>query len=272
MATPTRRDESSAPTPTVSGLARVRTWWPLAFYRSAVGKKWVMAVTGVALLGYVAAHMVGNLKVYLGPEEINTYGEFLRELLVPLLPRTVTLWVLRFGLGVAFLAHIHAAYALTRVNHRARPTGYAAGRDYVAANFASRTMRWSGVIVGLYLVFHLADLTWGSANPDFVRGDPYHNMVRSFERPAVAGVYIVANLALGLHIFHGAWSLFQSLGLNHPRFNRWRLGFARAFAVVIVVGNTSFPVMVLAGVVDEDHRSTPRAHVTAPFEDREPSG
>ncbi len=268
----TQHDESGAATPSVFGPTRIRSWWPLEFYRSAIGKKWVMAVTGIVLLGYVLAHMVGNLKVFLGPEEINHYGEFLRELLVPLLPRTVTLWLLRIGLGVAFLLHLHAAYALTRINHRARPTGYASRRDHVAATFASRTMRWSGVIVGLYLVFHLADLTWGGANPDFVRGDPYHNMVQSFERPVVSALYVVANLALGLHIFHGAWSMFQSLGLNHPRFNRWRLGFARAFAAVVVVGNVSFPVMVLAGVVDEDDRSTPLAGETAPLDAGQPAG
>ncbi|CAN5253562.1 succinate dehydrogenase cytochrome b subunit [soil metagenome] len=245
----TQRDESSAPTPVVNGRTRRRASWPLEFYRSAIGKKWVMAVTGIVLLGYVLAHMVGNLKAYLGPEDLDHYGEFLRELLVPILPRTVALWLMRTALIVAFFLHIHAAYALTRMNHRARTEKYQSSRDYVVANFASRTMRWSGVIVGLFVIFHLADLTWGTANPDFERGAPYHNMVESFERPVVALASIVANIALGLHIFHGAWSMFQSLGWNNPRFNRWRLSFARGFAAVIVVGNVSFPVMVLAGVI-----------------------
>jgi succinate dehydrogenase / fumarate reductase cytochrome b subunit len=105
------------------------------------------------------------------------------------------------------------------------------------------------VIVGLFVIFHLFDLTWGSANPDFVRGDAYENVVASFERWPVAIVYIVANVALGLHIFHGAWSMFQSLGLNNPRFNLWRRYFAAGFAAVVTVGNVSFPVMVLAGVI-----------------------
>ena len=117
-------------------------------------------------------------------------------------------------------------------------------RDYVAANFASRTMRWTGIIVLLFLAFHLADLTWGCANPDFVCGDVYHNVVASLERVPVAIFYIVANLALGVHLFHGAWSIFQSLGFNNPRFNEWRRWFAVAFAAVIVVGNCSFPIAV----------------------------
>jgi succinate dehydrogenase / fumarate reductase cytochrome b subunit len=211
-----------------------------------------MAITGIALLGYVLAHMIGNLKSYLSPVEMDDYGEFLRELLVPIAPRSFVLWLLRIGLITAFVLHIHAAYALTRMNHRARPTKYASQRDYVAANFASRTMRWTGIIVLLFLAWHLADLTWGFANPDFVRGDPYNNMVASFERIPVAILYVVANIALGFHIFHGAWSLFQSLGLNNPRFNKWRLYFARGFAAAIVIGNCSFPILVQAKVLSFD--------------------
>jgi succinate dehydrogenase / fumarate reductase cytochrome b subunit len=248
----TQQDLSSAPTPVVNGPVRRRPWWPLEFYRSAVGKKWVMGVTGVVGLAFVFGHMIGNFKVYLGAEDLNHYGEFLREILVPLAPRTVILWVARIVLIVSLVLHTHAAYALTRMNHRARPDRYAAPRDYVAANWASRYMRWTGVVVLLFLIWHLADLTWGTVNPDFVRGDPYNNLVASFERPAVTALYIVANLALGLHIFHGAWSLFQSLGVNNPRFNQWRNRFAQAFAAVIVIGNLSFPIMVQAGVIDYD--------------------
>lgn len=209
-----------------------------------------MAITGIALLGYVLFHMLGNLKIYFGAADINHYGEWLRELLVPFVPRTVTLWILRIGLILAFAFHIHAAYALTRVNRRARPERYQSRRDYVAADFASRTMRWTGVIIALFVLFHLADLTWGTANPDFVRGDVYGNVVASFQRVPVAVIYIVANLALALHIYHGAWSMFQSLGLNNPRFNSWQRYFATGFAILIAVGNVSFPVMVLAGVVE----------------------
>jgi succinate dehydrogenase / fumarate reductase cytochrome b subunit len=223
--------------------------WPLVFYRSAVGKKWVMAVTGIVLLGYVLLHMLGNLKLYLGAEEINRYAEGLRTVGEPFLPHTGALWIVRVLLIGSFALHIHAAYSLTRMNRRARPVPYQSPRHYIAATYAARTMRWSGVIVGLYVLYHLADLTWGWANPDFRKGDVYHNVVASFQQWPVALLYIVANVALGLHIYHGAWSLFQSLGVNNPRFNPARRWFATAFAAAIVAGNVSFPVMVLAGVV-----------------------
>jgi succinate dehydrogenase / fumarate reductase cytochrome b subunit len=225
--------------------------WPIAFYRSAVGKKWVMAVTGIILLGFVLVHMIGNLKLYLSREEINLYGEALRDIPGHLLPRTVFLWTIRLVLIGAFALHMHAAFSLTVLNRKARPVTYQSPRDYVAAGFAARTMRWTGIIVILYLFFHLADLTWGSANPDFVRGDPYNNLIRSFERPVVAIVYIVANLALGVHLFHGAWSIFQSLGINNPRYNLARRRFAQGFAAIVVVGNLSFPLAVMFGVVEK---------------------
>jgi succinate dehydrogenase / fumarate reductase cytochrome b subunit len=227
--------------------------WPVAFYRSAVGKKWVMALTGIALMGYVFFHMIGNLKVYLGAEDVNHYGEFLRELLVPILPRTVTLWLLRVGLTAAFVLHIHSAASLTLMNRRARAENvYISKRDYQAATAASRSMRLTGVVILLFVLFHLSDLTWGTTNPDYVRGDVYRNMVASFERPAIALVYVVANLALGLHLFHGAWSMFQSLGLNNPKWNAWRRGFAVSFAAIVTLGNLSFPIAVQTGILSAD--------------------
>jgi succinate dehydrogenase / fumarate reductase cytochrome b subunit len=246
---PASTDTRSAVTPTPRPV-KGRTAWALEFYRSAIGKKYVMAVSGIILMAYVLAHMIGNLKVYMGPAEINHYAEFLRELLVPLLPRTVTLWLLRIVLIAAFVLHIHAAYALTRMNHRSRPVKYASQRAYIAANFAARTMRWTGVIVLLFVLFHLSDLTWGFLNPDFVRGDVYHNMVQSMSFPPSAIFYVLANLALGLHLYHGSWSLFQSMGINNPRFNHWRRYFAVAFAVLITVGNLSFPIAILLGIVE----------------------
>ena len=152
--------------------------------------------------------------------------------------------------SVASPTYPAGAAQLTRMNHKARPDKYQSPRDYAAANFASRTMRWTGVIVGLFLIFHLLDLTWGTANPDFHRGDVYDNVIASFERVPVAIVYIAANIALGIHIFHGAWSMFQSLGWNSPRYNSWRRAFAVAFAAVITVGNVSMPLLVVTGVVN----------------------
>jgi succinate dehydrogenase / fumarate reductase cytochrome b subunit len=224
--------------------------WALEFYRSALGKKYVMAVTGIIGMAYVFGHMIGNLKLYLGPESINSYGVWLRESLgYPILPETVTLWILRIVLIAALAFHVHAAYALTMMNRRARPTGYQSRRDYVVADFAARSMRWTGVIVLLFIFYHLADFTWGWVNPDFEHGAVYNNVVASFSNPIVAGFYLVANLALGVHLYHGSWSLFQSLGINNPRFNSWRRTFAIAFTVIVVGGNLSFPLAVQLGIV-----------------------
>lgn len=245
-------------TGTAAGASRKRRPFLLDFYSTALGKKYVMAITGIIGIGFVIMHMIGNLKVYLGKVDengemvydIDIYGEFLRDLLVPLAPRTTVLWALRIVLIVAVLLHIHAAYGLTVLNRKARAVKYQSARDYEVANFASRTMRWTGVIVALFILFHLADLTWGWVNPDFVRGEVYRNLDASLSRWPVALVYIVGNLALGVHLFHGTWSLFQSMGWNNPRFNPWRRGIAAAVAGAVVVGNLSFPIMALAGVID----------------------
>jgi succinate dehydrogenase / fumarate reductase cytochrome b subunit len=223
--------------------------FPVELYRSALGKKYVMAITGIMLMGFVFFHMIGNLKMYLGPTEFDHYGHFLRELLVPIFPKHYVLWALRLGLIAAFVLHIHAAFSLTRMNRAARTVRYQSRRDYIAANFASRTMRWTGVIFLLFLVWHLFDLTFTGTGYHYVRGHVYDNVDGSLSRIPVAILYIVGNLALGVHLFHGAWSLFQSMGWNNPRFNSWRRNFAAAFAALIVVGNVSFPIAVLAGVV-----------------------
>lgn len=221
----------------------------VGFYQTSIGKKYVMAVTGILLLGFVFFHMIGNLKIYLGQEDLNHYAEFLRELLVPIVPRTVVLWLMRIGLTVAFVLHIHAAYTLTILNKKARPVAYQSPRDYQVADYAARTMRYTGIIVLLYLIYHLMQLTWGVGGTEFERGDAYENVVNGFSNVPVALVYIVANIALGVHIFHGAWSLFQSLGLNNPRFNEWRRYFAIALSAIITIGNVSFPIAVLTGIV-----------------------
>lgn len=232
--------------------------FPLNLYQTAVGKKWVMAVTGIMLLGFVVFHMLGNLKLYLGVVEhngvldydANIYGEWLRDLLVPFLPRTVTLWLLRGGLIVAFALHIHAMYALTMMNQQANVT-YSSKRDWTAATFASRSMRYTGVIVLAYLIFHLADLTWGVIpGYDYQRGHPHENVVGSLSNPVVAAFYIIANALLAMHIFHGAYSMFQSLGINNPAYNKLRRGFAAGVAGIILIGNVSFPIAVLTGIID----------------------
>ena len=222
--------------------------WIGSFYRSAIGKKAVMAVTGVFLFGWIFAHMLGNLKLYLGPEHMNEYAKWLRVMGSPAMPNSTLLWVMRIGLLVALWLHIQAATQLTIMNRKARPIGYA-NRDYVTASYASRTMRWGGVIILLFVWYHLGHLTFGKFHPNFVQDDPYHNVVAGFQVWWVAAIYIIANLALGLHLYHGLWSMFNSLGLNHRRFNAWRRYFAIAFALAITLGNISFPISVLMGIV-----------------------
>ncbi|MEX1179050.1 MAG: succinate dehydrogenase cytochrome b subunit [Nitriliruptor sp.] len=226
-----------------------RTPFVVELYRSAIGKKYVMAVTGIVLMGYVLAHMIGNLKLYFGAEEFNHYAHFLRELLYPILPESGTLWIMRVALLAATILHVVAAAQLTAMNRRARPDAYRAKRDFVVADFAARTMRWTGVIVLLFILYHLADLTFHWVNPADAGATPYERVVASFSNPLVAGFYLVSNLALGIHLYHGGWSLFQSMGWNNRRFNHWRRAFAIGFAVVVTVGNLSFPLAVQLGIV-----------------------
>src|SRR5262249_48899312 len=144
--------------------------------------------------------------------------------------------------------HIWSATSLTLDSNAARPQRY---RVWEAreSTYASRTMRWGGVIIALFVVYHLMHFTWGNAHPSFVEGDVYHNVVTGFSVPWVSAVYILAMVALGLHLKHGLWSMFQTLGVSHPRYERYARLFAATFAAVIVLGNVSFPIAVLAGLV-----------------------
>ncbi len=223
-------------------------------YSTAVGKKYAMAISGLALMGFVLFHMIGNLKMYLGEADLNEYAEFLKKLLYPLAPKESVLWILRLGLLGMLVLHLHAAWSLTMLNRRARPVRYQSARDYQEASMASRSMRLSGIVVFVFIVWHLLDLTFGVVNTigadgEYVRSEVYANVVRSFDRWPVALFYVVANLLLGLHLSHGVWSIFQSLGWNNPRFNAWRTAIARGFAAVVVVGNVSFPLAVSFGIV-----------------------
>ena len=220
-----------------------------SLFQSDVGKKAVMAVTGIVLFGFVLVHMLGNLKLYQGPEKINGYAEWLREVGSPVLPHSGLLWIARIVLLGAVLLHVTAATQLTLKNRRARPEQYQR-RVAIQSTYATRTMRWGGVIIGLYVLYHLAHLTWGTAHPSFVAGDVYGNVVAGFKIWWVSAIYIVAQIALGSHLYHGLWSMFQSLGWwesSDPR--DWRRRFAQVFAGVITLGNLSFPLAVLAGVV-----------------------
>lgn len=225
--------------------------WIGSFYRSAVGKKAVMAVTGIFLFGWIFAHMVGNLKVFMGAEHLNAYAQWLRTMGSPAVPESGMLWITRVVMLLAVVFHVHAAFALTIMNRGARPVDYAR-RRYEAATYAARTMRWGGVIILLFVFYHLAHLTFGAdvAPPvKYVEGDVYHNVVAGFQVWWVSAIYIVANLALGLHLYHGLRSMFDSLGLNHPRYNGMRKAGATAFAVIVTAGNLSMPVAALTGIL-----------------------
>lgn len=225
------------------------TWFG-NFYASAIGKKAVMAASGLILVGFVFIHMIGNLKLYLGPEHMNEYGHFLRNVGAPAVPEGGLLWLARVILLTAVVLHIHAAWSVTRMSRASRPVDYR-DRRFVKASYASRTMRWGGVIILLFVIYHILHFTVGTrvAPHDFVAGDPYHNAVAGFRIWWVSAFYIVANLALGLHLFHGVWAMFNSLGLNHPKFNHWRSNLAAAVALIVTIGNVSFPLAVLAGIV-----------------------
>jgi succinate dehydrogenase / fumarate reductase, cytochrome b subunit len=223
----------------------------VGFYRSAVGKKYVMAITGLILMGYVFAHMVGNLKLYGDAAHFDTYAQFLRAFGEPIVPYEGFLWTMRVILLLAVGFHIHSSYALTMMNRRARRTRYESKRDFIAADFAARSMRWTGIIVALFIVYHVADLTLGWGGADFTYGEVHNNVVQSFSRPVVALFYVLGNIALGIHLYHGAWSLFQTLGINNRRFNHWRRYFAIGFALIITIPNVSFPIAVQLGVITE---------------------
>jgi succinate dehydrogenase cytochrome b subunit len=213
------------------------------FFASSIGKKVVMAVTGAALFGFVIAHMLGNLQVYQGPAALNAYAAGLRHL-------GALLWLARGILLVAALLHVWSAYSLTQMNRAARPEGYRE-KEYRESTYASRTMRWSGVFLLLFIVYHVLHMTFGTVHPDFIPGDVYHNFVVGFRQTLVSVVYIVAMLALGLHLYHGVWSFLQTLGLSHPRYNHLRHAFATLVTVLVVVGNISMPVAVMMGWIDE---------------------
>jgi succinate dehydrogenase / fumarate reductase cytochrome b subunit len=212
-------------------------------FRSTVGRKAIMAVTGVVLLGFVFLHMVGNLQLYLGRAALNHYAAFLRQFL-----HGGGIWIARAVLLGSVGLHIWSATTLTLDSWRARPVRYRRWEPD-ASDYASRTIRWSAYILFLFIVFHLMDLTFGNANPSFVPGDVYGNVVSSFSSWPVAVAYIVAMLALGLHVRHGVWSLCRTLGVRHPRYVRMARTFALLFALTIVVGNCSFPLAVLLGWV-----------------------
>jgi succinate dehydrogenase / fumarate reductase cytochrome b subunit len=218
-----------------------------ALYRSTVGKKAVMAVTGGLLVLFVVAHMVGNLKIFFGEEDFDGYAAWLRTLGSPALHETWFLWIQRAGLTLCVLLHIGTAAELTARARKARPVRYK-HRPKVQGSYAARTMRWGGVILMLFIVWHILDLTVGTVNPRGVHGEPYGNVVADFQpgRWYVTLFYALAVIALGFHLRHGLRSAFQSLGRSNPKRPSTA---ATGFAIVIVVGYLSVPLAVMTGLV-----------------------
>ena len=220
----------------------------LSLYRSSVGKKVVMALSGLILFGFVVGHLAGNLKIFQGPEKYNAYASFLRTVGAPALGHGQLLWIARIVLLAAVLQHVTAALQLARMSLRARKTRYRRRND-LSFSYASRTMRWGGGILLAFVVYHLMHLTFGNAHPGFNHESPYYNVVSGFQVPWVSVAYVAAMLPLGLHIYHGLWSATQTLSVRSPVIRRWRRPFAIGVAAAIVVGNISIPVAVLAGLV-----------------------
>jgi succinate dehydrogenase / fumarate reductase cytochrome b subunit len=211
-----------------------------------VGKKIVMAATGFVLCGFVLGHMLGNLQIYLGPDQLNAYGEKLHSL-------GRLLWLIRGFLLLCAALHVLAAVQLAWRNKiDARPIAYIK-KAAVGSTYAARTMLWSGPIVGAFLVYHLLHFTTGALHPDFrmngLAPDVYHNVVAGFQQPAASLFYLIAMVLLGFHLQHGVWSMFQSLGVAHPRYTLWLQRVALGFAAVVVLGNCSIPIAVLTGLV-----------------------
>jgi succinate dehydrogenase / fumarate reductase cytochrome b subunit len=220
----------------------------LSLSRSLIGTKITMALSGLLLFLFVLGHLVGNLKVFEGADKFNAYAAGLRTVGAPFFARGQLLWAVRGVLLVAVGAHLWAAVGVTRASWHARPVGY----RHLAAHettYAARTMRWGGVLILLYVVYHLLDFSLGRVNPDFEPGNVYHNVLASFARWPVAAAYILAMLALGLHLYHGVWSALQTLGLHRAPTDHWRRGLAGAVALLITGGYITIPVAVLTGAL-----------------------
>jgi succinate dehydrogenase / fumarate reductase cytochrome b subunit len=211
----------------------------LALWQTAIGKKVAMAVSGVLLVLFLVSHMISNVTVLIDPRHLDDYAAWLRSF-GPLL------WVARLGLLLLAVIHIAAAWQLTQMARAARPASYAR-HDAQVATYAARTMRWGGVLLLVFLVYHLLHLTFGSVHPDFRHGEVGRNLIVGMQSPVVAVFYMVSMLALGLHFWHGTWSVFQTLGANHPAWNRTRNLVAVGLAVLVAGGLFLIPLAALFG-------------------------
>ena len=213
-----------------------------ALWHTSVGKKAVMAVTGILMVAYLITHVLANLLVFQGPEQINSYSRFLHG-------TGGALWMARLVLLAALVLHIVAAVQLTARRRAARPVGYAGGREAQVSTFASRSIRWGGAFILVFLVYHILHFTLGTVHTAFVEGDPYHNVAAGFARPVVVVFYELAMAAVGLHFYHGIWSSGRSLGLSGPSPRPLRRQLALVLAVIVWAGFAAIPVAVYTGVI-----------------------
>lgn len=228
----------------------------IAVYRTTIGKKFIMALTGIIGYGFVIGHMIGNLKVFLGADEFNHYAAFLRTVGEPLMPERTLLWIIRIVLLASVGLHIWAAVTLTRQAQTSRPVRYQQ-KKAIKASFASMTLRWGGVAIFLFLIYHLLHFTFGTIHPDFQRitengmthPNAYHNLVVGFQNPLAVGFYLLAVASLAMHLYHGVWSALQTLGVNSKVTDRLFRGLAVLSAIVLFVGFSIVPVSVLLGIV-----------------------
>ncbi|MCA9752627.1 MAG: succinate dehydrogenase cytochrome b subunit [Gemmatimonadetes bacterium] len=223
------------------------TSWARTF-GSSIGTKSLMALSGLALLLFVIAHLLGNLQIYLGPEAINAYGHLLKSL-------PELLWTMRIGLAAMFLLHISTAIRLTALNRSARPVAYRKSEPQIAG-VAARSLIATGLLILAFVLFHLAHFTLGTVDPssfhhvdEMGRHDVFRMVVTGFSNPLYTGIYVVAMIVLGFHLWHAIASLFQTLGLSHPRFRPLIEKVGKTLAVLLVLGNISIPLSILAGIV-----------------------
>jgi len=223
--------------------SRLRTAWD-----STIGKKVVMAVTGLIMLGFLVAHLVGNLKIFFGMTEFNGYAHWLRTLGEPILHYGWALWILRVVLVASVVGHGVSAYQLSHRDIAARPEKYVHKKQ--RASYATRTMRWGGVILGLYIIWHILDLTTGTVHTGRFREDhPYENLVDTFSHWWNDVIYMAAILSLGLHIQHGFWSMAQTLGIGSVTRNRALKAIGNVLAISLTAGFLSLPLSVMTGLV-----------------------
>jgi len=218
-------------------MNRLRLLW-----NSSVGKKVVMAVSGMIWVAYLVTHVLANLLVFQGPGKLNAYSAFLHG-------TGGALWAPRLVLIGALVLHVIAAAQLTGRGQEARPVGYAAGRKPHTSTLAARTIRWGGALILLFLVYHVLHFTVGTAHPDFVEGNPYQNVITGFRDPVVVLVYLVAMAGVGLHLYHGVWSSGRSVGISPPSPRPLRRSLALVLALLVWIGFSIIPIAVYAGLV-----------------------